>query len=39
MNLDTLNGLTFLELGITLVITGVGDNGVLSIIMILDTAN
>ena len=39
MNLDTQNGLTFLELEITLVITGVEDNGVLSIIMILDTAN
>jgi hypothetical protein len=39
MNLVILNGLIFQELEITLVITGVEDNGALSLIMILDTAN
>jgi hypothetical protein len=39
MNSDILNGLTSLELEITLAITGAEDNGVSNIIMILDTAN
>jgi hypothetical protein len=39
MNLDILNGLISLELETISVTTGAGDNGVLSIIMILDTAS
>jgi hypothetical protein len=39
MNLDILNGLISLELETTSVITGAGDNGVLNIITILDTAS
>jgi hypothetical protein len=39
MNLVTPSGLIFQELEIILVIIGAEDNGVLSLIMILDTAS